>query len=65
MDNTSQIEILTIGEAAQFLRLGKSTLYRLIERGVVPALRLGSSIRLRRSTLMSYLDGMDRGGHDG
>ncbi len=54
-------EILTIGEAALFLRLGRSTLYRLIERGDVPALRLGRSIRLRKSTLMVYLDGMDGG----
>ncbi len=52
-------EILTIREAAEFLRLGQSTLYRLTSNAKIPCLRLGKSIRFRKSKLLAFLDKMD------
>ncbi len=49
-------EIYTVKETAKFLKLGVSTLYRLAERGELPVIRLGRSIRFRRSTLESFMD---------
>lgn len=49
--------VLTVGESAALLRLGLSTTYRLIERGVIPAVKVpGTSIvRIRRAVLDSLL----------
>ncbi len=49
-------EVLTVAEAACFLRLPRKTLYKLIDQGVVPHVRLTTSrIRLRRSSLVAWL----------
>ena len=33
--------VLTVEEAGRLLRLGRSSVYRAIERGEIPALRIG------------------------
>ena len=59
-------EILTVKETAALLRIGLSSLYRLIEKNQgPPALRLGRSIRFRRSTLEKFLDSQDGNTTDG
>ena len=39
-------EILTVTEAAQWLRISRNTAYDLVARGELPSFRLGSAIRL-------------------
>jgi len=58
-------EILTVSETAKFFKIGNSTLYRLVERGQIPALRLGKSIRFRKSVLLTFLNQQDGGGNNG
>ena len=48
-------EVLTIGEAADFLRCGRSTLHKLARAGRVPASRLASEYRFLRSSLIAWL----------
>lgn len=49
-------EVLTVPEAAAFLRLNVKTLYKLIEDGTVPHVRIGERrIRLVRSSLVAWL----------
>jgi excisionase family DNA binding protein len=42
-------EVLTAAEVADLLKLPKSTVYELARRGVLPAARLGRTLRFVRS----------------
>lgn len=41
-------ELLTIPEAAELLRVGRSTVYALIQAGQLPRLKIRKAVRLRR-----------------
>lgn len=47
--------LLTRGEAAEFLAVSDSTVYRLIRGGALPAYRVGHQIRLTQTDLENYL----------
>ena len=53
-------EVLTIEEAAEFLRLSKDTVYSLAAGGLIPARKVGASWRILRSALEDWL----RGGYE-
>jgi excisionase family DNA binding protein len=44
-------DLLTVGEVATRLRVSKATVYRLVQREVMPALRISNSIRVPASIL--------------
>lgn len=44
-------EILTLDEVAAYLKAGKRTVYRLAQKGAIPAFKLGGTWRFRRSEL--------------
>lgn len=46
---------LTVSEVAQALRVSNMTVYRLINAGELPALRVGRSFRLREEDVDKYL----------
>jgi excisionase family DNA binding protein len=48
-------ELLTVNEIAGLLRLSKMTIYRLIEGGELPALRIGRSYRVHRDALTAFM----------
>ena len=48
-------EILTLDEVAAYLKAGKRTVYRLAQRGEIPAFKLGGTWRFRRSELDSWI----------
>ena len=48
-------EWLTLAEVAQYLRLSKRTVSRMIEGGRLPAKRVGRAVRIARSQLMAML----------
>jgi excisionase family DNA binding protein len=52
-------DVLTVDEAARFLRIGRNQLYDAIGRNEVPHLRVGRTIRLHRSALVRIM-GADR-----
>ncbi len=55
-------EVLTVKETANYLKIGVSSLYRLIEKNQGPrAIRLGRTIRFRWSTLKAFMDEQDGG----
>ena len=45
-------QIMTLGEIADFLKVHRSTLYRLIKQRKLPVFRIGSDYRARRADLM-------------
>lgn len=54
-------DILTVPEAADFLRMTPKALYSLIGQGDVPYVRIGGRrLRLRRSSLVAWLASQER-----
>jgi excisionase family DNA binding protein len=52
--------LLTIEEAAQYLRLSRAKVYQMAQRGEVPSVRMGRSVRIRRDRLDGWLDARSR-----
>ena len=50
-------DLLTVAEVAEELRVSTMTVYRLIQREELPALRIGRSYRIDRDDLAEYLAG--------
>lgn len=51
----SQHELLTVAEVAEQLRVSTMTVYRLIQREELQALRIGRSYRIEQDALGAYL----------
>jgi len=49
-------EIMTIDQAAEYLQLHRQVLYRYVRQNVVPAVRLGGTIRFKKSVLDAFLE---------
>lgn len=47
--------LLTVAEVADALRVSTMTVYRLVQAGQLPALRVGRNYRIRQQDLDSYL----------
>jgi excisionase family DNA binding protein len=50
-------DVLTVEQAAKFLRMGRNAVYDGIGRGEIPHRRIGRMIRLSRAALMQWLAG--------
>ncbi len=48
-------EMLTVAQAAHFLRLHPATLYRLVKEGALPCIRLGRLIRIPMSAILGLV----------
>ena len=48
-------EIMTIIEAAQYLRISLSSLYKLAQDGKIPAQKVGKHWRFHRQTLTDWI----------
>ncbi|MCM8782169.1 MAG: helix-turn-helix domain-containing protein [Candidatus Omnitrophica bacterium] len=48
-------ELLTFDEAKEFLRTTASTLYRLVQNGIVPASKVGGQWRFKKDRLEDWL----------
>jgi excisionase family DNA binding protein len=53
--DTAQTRFLTVGEVARLLRVSTMTVYRLINAGRLPAVRIGRSFRLRAVDIDRYV----------
>ena len=51
----AESEILTLEEVAVYLKAGKRTVYRLAQKGEIPAFKLGGTWRFRRSELDQWI----------
>lgn len=57
--------LLTVREVAEAMRVSTMTVYRLIHAEELPAIRVGSNLRIRRADLAAYLNARVVGGHNG
>lgn len=48
--------VLTIEELADYLKISKSTLYKLAQEGRIPAQKVGKHWRFRRAAIDRWLD---------
>lgn len=56
-DRTDEsLDLLTVSEVAAMLRLSKMTIYRLMDRGSLPALRVGRSFRIPRDSVRALVE---------
>jgi excisionase family DNA binding protein len=58
-NQTSDDCVLTIEELAIYLKVSKSTLYKLVQEGSVPGQKVGRHWRFRRETIDRWLDSND------
>jgi len=49
-------EIMTIGETAAYLRISKSSLYKLAQEGRIPCQKVGRHWRFRREAIDRWLE---------
>jgi excisionase family DNA binding protein len=54
-DLDTEPRFVTVAEVAAALRVSSMTVYRLINGGALPAVRIGRSFRLRREDVDRYL----------
>ena len=50
-----QDALMTVKEVARYLHVVQLTVYRMIDRGDLPAIKVGSRWRIRRQDLEDYL----------
>jgi len=48
--------ILTINDLSTYLKIPKSTLYKLVREGKVPYQKIGRHLRFRRETIDQWLE---------
>ena len=53
--NESQSKFVTVAELAAELRVSNMTVYRLVQSGQLPAVRVGRSYRIRAADVDRYL----------
>jgi len=55
MDNKIE-DVLTIGELSSYLKIPRSTLYKLVREGKIPSQKVGRHWRFRKKTIDRWLD---------
>jgi excisionase family DNA binding protein len=50
-----RVRYLTVAEVAEVMRLSRMTVYRFVQRGDLPAVRVGRSYRVPADALEAYL----------
>ena len=54
--NFREARFVTVFEVAQLMRVSKMTVYRLIQHGDLPAVRVGRGYRIREEDVHRYLN---------
>lgn len=55
-----KLTLLTIGDAIDRLKIGRSTLYQLIKDGKLPLRKVGGASRVRSDELDAYIQNLPR-----
>lgn len=50
-------DILTVDEAADLLKIPRSSVYKLAQEGKIPATKIGKHWRFHRPTLVGFISG--------
>ena len=55
MQKESISAVLTVPELARVLRIGRTTAYKMVQEGLIPAARIGKIIRIPRHAVENFL----------
>lgn len=55
LSSSTDVELLTVDEAASFLTISKSGIRRLQERRQLPFIKVGTRVRFAKQDLIAYL----------
>ena len=50
-----EVQFLTVAEVASIMRVSKTTVYRMVHAGELPAIRVGRSFRVPEDEVHKYL----------
>ena len=53
-------EVLILKEVCSYLKLAKSTVYKLSQEGSLPSARVGRHLRFRKSRIDAWLDAQEK-----
>lgn len=53
-------QLLTVAEVAEYLRVSETTVYRLLQQGLLPGVKVGSNWRVGQHALDTFLAGEAR-----
>lgn len=48
--------LMTVGEMATVLRIGRNPAYQLVKDGIIQSIRVGRSIRIPRKALIQFVE---------
>lgn len=51
----AEVKLLTVAEVAGILSLSRMTVYRMVNSGTLPALKVGRSVRIPEHVVVEYL----------
>lgn len=55
LEEYSNRDVLTTQEVMKILRISKNTLYKLLQSGEIPSIKIGSKYIIRKDKLIKYL----------
>lgn len=64
-DPTAPPAYLRVPEVAKVLAISRTAAYELVERGALPCVRIGRSVRVRYSALIDYVTALEARAHNG
>ena len=56
MADLSDVRFLTVAEVAEMMRVSSMTVYRMVQRGDLPAVRFGRSYRVPESAVVKAIE---------
>lgn len=57
-DDSNSAPLMSIVEAAQFLGLSRSVIYRLMDTGELPSYKIGKRRVLKRADILEFIDNL-------
>ena len=51
--NFENNDLMTVAELAEFLRVGRTTAYKLVKEGTIPSVRFGKQIRILKRDILA------------
>jgi excisionase family DNA binding protein len=54
----SEMELLRVEEAGKILKVEPATVYRFIRRGILPAVKIGRTVRIDKEALTRLIKGL-------
>lgn len=54
--NKSQPQLLSPNEVCSRLNIGRNTMYRLLQSGMIPAFRIGNRWKIPESSITKFID---------